>query len=169
MTRFIDITNPIVSGMEVRPGDPATKVEIGDFTLADGRTLRAYHGPLHAGTHTHAPSYIVKGGKTIDQIPPDTFMGDTIVVDLKDKAPSTGITSEDFEKATGGKIKEGDIVLIRTGWGEKLGTREFLEEAPYLTMDGAEWLVSKKVKLVALDCMHAKFEAKPPEYPPLVC
>jgi len=49
-------------------------------------------------------------------------------------------------------IQEGDRVLIVTGWHHKFSdSLEYFGESPGLSKAAAEWLVARKVKLVAMD------------------
>ena len=61
--------------------------------------------------------------------------------------PATG---EDLIRA-GKHAKDGDIVLIRTGWLEKTFGKDEFDESPYLTEDAAEWLVKLKAKIAGYD------------------
>ena len=49
-------------------------------------------------------------------------------------------------------VKKGDIVFIHTGWGQYFAAdAERYQLHPYLGIDAAEWLLERRVKLVALD------------------
>jgi len=66
------------------------------------------------------------------------------------KGPYEAVTADDL--AAAGVVKEGDFVVINTGWHHKYADAlEYYGEAPGLTKDAAEWLLSKKIKLVAID------------------
>ena len=68
-------------------------------------------------------------------------MGDAIVADLRDKMPAKAITASDLEKAIGGKIKNGDRVLLRTDHNNSYdgGTDKWMKASPYLTIGATEW------------------------------
>lgn len=52
------------------------------------------------------------------------------------------------------KEYDGKTILIRTGWDKKRAfTREFLYDFPGLSLDGAEFLLSRGVKLVGIDTL----------------
>jgi len=78
---------------------------------------------LHTGTHLDSPAHFIKGGKSIDQIPINHFIGEGIVLDLSKKyGPEYGanqsITVKDLieaEKATGHKIGPNSMVIIPDG------------------------------------------------------
>ncbi|MCP3429929.1 cyclase family protein, partial [Opacimonas viscosa] len=69
---------------------------------------------MHSGTHIDAPAHVVEGTPFMDQMPLPRFFGTGVVVSIP-KQKWEVITAEDLENATP-KIKEGDIVIINTGW-----------------------------------------------------
>ena len=119
------------------------------------------HLCCHCGTHIDTPLHMIEGGKGITDLPIDNFFGEAAVVDLTDKSEAYPITAEDMEER-GKHVKEGDIVLLKTGWTEKNagGNTENMEGlpkdadycmGPYPTRTMAEWMVKKKVKAVGYD------------------
>ncbi|MCA9633507.1 MAG: cyclase family protein [Myxococcales bacterium] len=69
-----------------------------------------------------------------------------------------GITRADLEKAErtqGVEIREGDVVLVRTGWRTKFvedGSREeFMAGEPGLTVDTLEWIHERRLAAIASD------------------
>jgi arylformamidase len=99
----------------------------------------------------------------MDEVPIETYFGEAAVVDLTYKGELDPITAKDMEER-GKHVKEGDIVLLKTGWTEKNagGNTERMEglpadldywnKGPYPTKSMAEWMVRKKVKAVGYDC-----------------
>jgi kynurenine formamidase len=62
------------------------------------------------------------------------------------------ITPEALEKATP-KIQAGDVVVINTGYHHKWAdTDEYFAYGPGINKAGAQWLVDKKVRMVAYGC-----------------
>lgn len=119
----------------------------------------------HDGTHVDAPLHANKDGKTIDELPLDTFMGTGVVLDMRNKGPSEGITPEDLKNATPA-INEGDIVIVNTGWHEKWGeTEEYLDEHPGLTEEAVYYLVEKKVKMVGMDTICPEVGSEESHWP----
>ena len=47
-------------------------------------------------------------------------------------------------------MREGDIVLIDTGWWRHVNTDRYRDH-PFLTAEAAEWLVAQGAKLVGMD------------------
>jgi kynurenine formamidase len=73
------------------------------------------------------------------------------VIDLTRKKAAEEITKKDLEKHEH-DIRKDEVLLIRTGWDKKLGlTPEFLFEWPYIGVESAQYLVSRKIKAVGID------------------
>ncbi|UCH38199.1 MAG: cyclase family protein [Candidatus Bathyarchaeota archaeon] len=110
----------------------------------------------HIGTHVEGPFHCLADGKTIDAVPPDRFVGEAAVVDLTTKnATNRTITEHDLSVA-GSHIKDGDIVLLKTGYDdefpvEDVQSEEYMAQSPYLTPQAVEWLIKKKIKLLGID------------------
>lgn len=133
------------------------------------------HLSVHCATHVDSTLHRFEHGPTIDEVPIETFFGEAAVVDLTDKAELEPITAEDFGKR-GKHVKEGDIVLLKTGWTERNagGNTERMEglpanwdywrKGPYPTRSMAEWMVKKKVKAVGYDCPNECFHHKTIQY-----
>ena len=62
------------------------------------------------------------------------------------------VLQKSSDLAGASSVREGDIVVIDTGWHHKYSdSLEYYGEAPGLTEEAAKWLVAKKVKFVAVD------------------
>lgn len=104
---------------------------------------------MHTGTHMNAPLHLAQKTEDIAAIPPEKLFGNGVILDIP-KGSFEAVTAADLEKAQ--PVKEGDIVVILTGWHHKYSdSLEYYGEAPGLTEDAAEWLIAKKVKIVAVD------------------
>lgn len=79
MSRIIDISQELFS-CRVFPGDaPPEKRRVLDIKNGDVCNLTELSMCAHNGTHTDAPFHFIDGGKTIDQISLDVFVGDCFV------------------------------------------------------------------------------------------
>lgn len=124
----------------------------------------------HGGTHIDAPIHFARGKQTVDEIPLENLTGSAILIDVTDSIVDYidyQINVSDFEnwEAQHGKISEGSIVLLRTGfgkfWPDKLkymGTDQkgpaavALLHFPGLHPDAAQWLVDERsIKAIGLD------------------
>lgn len=130
----------------------------------------AFAAPEHGGTHIDAPIHFYQEGRTVAEIPLEQLIGPAIVVDVSESARQNRdyqvrvADLENWEKRNG-RIPDGAIVLLRTGYGrfwpdrsKYLGTDERGEGAvaklhfPGLSPEAAQWLVSERgIKAVGLD------------------
>ncbi len=73
--KIYDISQEVF-GCEVYPDDPAPEKKV-LRSMEDGEVynLTAFDMCAHNGTHIDAPFHFIKGGKTVDEIALDTFVG----------------------------------------------------------------------------------------------
>ena len=105
----------------------------------------------HTGSHVDAPYHKLARGANLDQIPLERFTGSAVIADFRGAKPDQPLTSSLLKLKL--PMPLGDrIVLIATGWGQKRAkTDEWLHHPPYLSPDGAEWLVEQKIRGVGID------------------
>ncbi|MCL5068404.1 MAG: cyclase family protein [Thaumarchaeota archaeon] len=166
MYRFenaVDLSQGLANGMPVYPGDPEPSFVPAATLEKNGVNLTRMTLGSHTGTHVDAPMHFVQGGMTVDQIPVSRFIGEAYVADLSSKQIGSGITSKDLE-AIGGKFKEDDILLCYTGTSDLWGRLEANSNFTYLEPDGADYLVSRKIRGFGIDFLSVeKFKASSPE------
>ena len=122
----------------------------------------------HGGTHLDAPIHFSRGGMSAEQIPLDRLIAPAVVVDVAARAtPDYLIGVGDLEEweRTHGRIPDGAILLLRTGWGERwpdrlgyLGTERTGPEAvaelhfPGIHPEAARWITDQRnVAAVGID------------------
>ena len=129
-----------------------------------------YSGGEHGGTHFDAPRHFAQGGAPVDQIPVDRLIAPGIVVDVRENAakdPDYLVSVADFQKweKANGRIPDGCILLVRTGWGKfypdrkkYLGTERRGEQAvaelhfPGIDPAAATWIAgNRKISVLGLD------------------
>ena len=77
--KIYDISQEVFS-CEVYPGDPKPEKQVLRSTVSgDCYNLTAFSMCTHNGTHIDAPFHFLSEGKTIEQLPPDLFVGDCFV------------------------------------------------------------------------------------------
>ena len=119
-----------------------------------------YSAAEHGGTHLDAPIHFGEGKATADAIPLSRLTGPAAVVDVSDRAtPDYLVSVEDLEQweAKNGRIPDGAILLVRTGWDTRYGDRAaYLGTAlkgaaavpelhfPGLGPEAAQWLVDQR-------------------------
>ena len=102
----------------------------------------------HIGTHVDAPSHMLADGPDFDQVPASQLHGCGAVWHV-DVQPFGSITREMLQ-AQRPALRDGDMLLLHTGWAQRFGTDSYLDN-PALTVDAAEWLVAQGIKLLGLD------------------
>lgn len=145
---WLDLSQPFHEEMPHSVSLPAPSFETASTIDEDGSHVQYYAAPTHVGTHVDAPRHFDSDGKTIDELPLERFTGDAVTLDVS-KSEATEITVDDLERADG-EVREGDILLLYTGWGEKYGEPDY-DPHPWLTVDAAEWIVERGVGLLGMD------------------
>src|SRR3954469_12191694 len=87
----------------------------------------------------------------MDEVALSKYFGTGVVVSIP-KEKWEVITPEDLENARPA-IREGDIVIVNTGWHRHYGdNRKYFVESPGTYKEAGEWLAAKKVKGFGIDC-----------------
>ena len=148
---MIDLSRLIYDGMPKIPVLPEVHVQK-CLSLEKGHPLNVTELSLacHAGTHVDAPIHIVPTGKSIEELPLDAFVGPGAVIAVK-KQGGEEVTARDLE-ASGVPVSRGDILMLYTGWDEKFESADY-NLHPYLSVDAAEWMVRKGIKMLGIDCI----------------
>lgn len=141
--KFVDLSVPINQDTPVYPGDPKTKVEPVGQLAKDGFNDHFISMGTHIGTHIDAPMHMLDGGKSLDQLPLDQFVGRGVYVQVD------GSFNLDTIKAA--NIQSGDIVIFDTGMSKKYHEAVYFENYPAMAEEVAQYLIDKKVKMVGLD------------------
>jgi len=148
MSTWHDLSQEFYEGMPRSKVHPSPSLETLSCVEEDVFNVQQFSAVTHICTHIDAPKHFVPDGATIDEVDLETFAGEGVVVDVSREEP-TEITVGEFESAPG-EVREGDVVLVYTGWCRRYGDDGY-EPHPWLSTDLAEWLVDRGVKLVGLD------------------
>ena len=98
--RIYDISQEVFS-CAVYPGDPSPEKQILSATAAgDLYNLTAFSMCAHNGTHIDAPFHFLPGGKTVEQMPLETFVGDCFVA--RHRGDVTAADAHAILKSSGG-------------------------------------------------------------------
>lgn len=90
-----DISRDILTA-DVYPGDPAPKLErVQTIDKDSDCNLSVLYSCLHNGTHADAPLHFMDGGKSIDKMPLENFLGECYVLSVP-PGPITGDYVERF-------------------------------------------------------------------------
>ena len=145
--QVIDLTMRISSSIRVFPGSPQPCFIQWSKFDCHGYDSEAMFMSTHTGTHVDAPCHFKPGLASIDMIPADRLVCNAVLIRVEKRA-SQLIEQHDL----GDRIKQGDAVVIATGWEKRAASRNYMTENPGLSKQAARYLAKKKVNAVAIDC-----------------
>ena len=152
--KFIDLSHRITDGLVTYPGTPAVKI---DAYMTRQEAADAFGEPAQAlldritmlnisGTYLDAPLHRFDKGYTVADIPLEKLVDLPYqVVSLKE-----GKNCFDTEDLSGIGIP-GGAVILNSGHHKVFGTEKYGVNAPYLTPEGAQYLMDRGVVLVGID------------------
>src|SRR4030065_1318640 len=147
--RTYDIPLTISPQMIVWPGDPPVIMErTSSMAAGDSANVSKISMSCHTGTHVDAPDHFMNNGKTVESLSLDLLVGRAYVLHL----PNVNLI-------TASVLMDADIpprtrrLLFKTRnsdyWAK--GNKEFQTDFVGLSVDAAELLVDRNVRLVGID------------------
>jgi len=150
--KLIDLSQPLYDGAPNCPAHPPVKSEILVDHPQTGWRVELLTLASHSGSHVDAPFHKLAQGPNLDQIPLERWTGPAFIADLRDSKPDRPLDAPLLAERLYGHALADHIVLLATGWGRKRArTDEWLHHPPYVSPDGAEWLVAQKIRGVGID------------------
>jgi len=143
--RIIDLSHPIYDGMSVYPGDAETSLVRSKHIKQDGYTNHQLSANMHAGTHIDGPMHLLDCDKYLNEFPVETFIGEGCLLDVSQDR------TIDYKAEYEQHIQQKQIVLLYTGYSQYYGQPRYYTDHPVLTLQFAELLVRKQVKMIGLD------------------
>jgi len=116
----------------------------------------------HMGTHIEFPYHHWRKGADAAAYPLENLIGDAVVLDFSHKKNGEAVTLKEV-KAHASRIREGDMIFIRTDMDKFYRTKRWMEQ-PYLTPEVMDWLISWKPPVIGTDA--AGFEVPGTNYQP---
>src|SRR5947207_575278 len=172
-TRVLDLSYAINDKLVPWPGDEQFfEAKVNATIEKNGYFTRSFWMLEHYGTHLDAPAHFPPGKTTVDQIPVKQLFGPAVVIDVRVESnndadyqlPATRI--EDWEKKHG-RIPEGAIVLLRTGWASRWRDVERYRNQdakgkmhfPWFSVAAAKLLISRRVSGLGCDTLSIDYGA----------
>jgi len=158
MSRLVELSHTIRAGLVTYPGLPAP--EIRPFLSREDSIARYAEGTQFAmdiitmigntGTYLDSPFHRYAGGTDLAGLALDTLVDlPAEIFHLRDVS-ARGIPVD----ALTGRDLAGKAVLLDTGWSRLFGASEYAVGAPFLTGEGAAYLVDQGVTLVGIDSLN---------------
>ena len=172
-TRVIDLSYAINDKLVPWPGDEKFfEAKVNATVEKNGYFTRSFWMLEHYGTHLDAPAHFPPGKATVDQIPAKQLMGPAVVLDVR----AEGAKDADYQLSAAGveewerrhgRIPEGAIVLLRTGWASRWpdAKRYRNQDAqgkmhfPGFSAGVVKLLIERKVSGLGCDTMSIDFGA----------
>ena len=172
-TRVLDLSYAINDKLVPWPGDTRWfEAQVNSTVEKNGNFTRSFWMLEHYGTHLDAPIHFPPGKVPVDKIPAKQLFGPAVVIDVQDEGskdadfllPAARV--EDWENRHG-RIPEGAIVLLRTGWAARcpdsqryrnqdaLGRMHF----PGFSVEAVKVLLERKVSGLGCDTLSTDFGA----------
>ncbi len=166
-TRVLDLSYAINDKLVPWPGgEKFFEAKVNASVEKNGYFTRSFWMLEHYGTHLDAPAHFPPGKTTVDQIPVKQLFGPAVVIDVraesgKDADYQLGTARvEEWEKRRG-RIPEGAIVLLRTGWASRWpDARKYRNQDaqgkmhfPGFSPEAAKLLIERKVSGLGCDTL----------------
>ena len=136
------------SGIIVTPEHSGTHID----ALAHQAENLTLHGGIHVDEGVQTSVGFKKLG--IETMAPLVARG--VLIDVageKRLEPEYAITPADLERAARVEVREGDVVLVRTGFGALWSKPDQYLRAAGVSAAGSRWLIDRKVRAVGADNM----------------
>ena len=168
-TRVLDLGYAINGELVPWPGDEKFfEAKVNATAEKNGYFTRSFWMLEHYGTHLDAPIHFPPGKATVDKIPTKQLFGPAVVLDVQPEAAKDAdyllpvARVEGWEKRHG-RIPEGAIVLLRTGWAARWpdAQRYRNQDAqgrmhfPGFSLDAVKVLLERKVSGLGCDTLSA--------------
>jgi kynurenine formamidase len=172
-TRVLDLSYAINDKLVAWPGDERVfEAKVNASVEKNGYFTRSFWMLEHYGTHLDAPAHFPPGKATVDQIPVKQLFGPAVVLDVRAesaKDPDHQLAParvEEWEKRHG-RIPEGAIVLLRTGWASRWpDARQYRNQDakgkmhfPGFSAEAAKVLIERKASGLGCDTLSIDYGA----------
>ncbi len=147
--KIIDLTHLLNSDVTVYPGTEKPAFVQANTVEKDGFAEQKMTMYTHTGTHIDAPSHMLQNGKSLDQMPPKSFVGKAFCINC------TGVKGDyislEHLKVFTEKIRQADFILLGTDWSKKWKTNNYFKDFPILSKEACYWLTDFDLKGIGLD------------------
>ena len=156
-----DISVSLDENLPTWPGSPGVLIKLRmAIAQGDDANVTQLSIDVHSGTHVDAPRHFIDHGATVEEIGLDPFVGPAVVLDT---GSAKEITASVLDAA--GMPDETERLLLRTANSSRSDMYQtpFDEDYAALTLDGAEWLATKRLRLVGIDYLSIQRFSESPD------
>ncbi|HEY73089.1 MAG: cyclase [Anaerolineaceae bacterium 4572_32.2] len=131
---------------------------VGGQHFGMGRNGSICNASIHLGTHMDGEKHFWPAGRAIGEVPLEGWVGPGAIADISDLVSNSSVyTPEMIESVV--EIREGDILIIKTGWYKYGWISPDSDEFRYMirhpgpSPDFSQWCVDKKIKWLGIDAV----------------
>jgi arylformamidase len=161
ITGWHDISVALDGDLPIWPGSPGVFTKLRMSTgQGDDANVTQLSIDVHSGTHIDAARHCIDDGATVEELGLEPFIGAAVVVDT---GPAKEITAAVLEAVS--IPDDTERLLLRTANSARpdLYHTPFDEDYAALTLDGAELLAAKDLRLVGIDYLSIQRYSESPE------
>ncbi len=148
--RVIDLTHTIRETMPVYPGTETPRLLPANSYEKDGFKETKLTIFTHTGTHVDPPAHLYPDRITLDQFPPEHFLGTALVIDCRELQAGEAITMQHLQKY-GDLLHHAEFLLFNTGWDSYWGTEDYFGDYPCIDEDVLDYILGGTYKGIGVD------------------
>ena len=173
-TRIVDLTHPLTGQAPTYPGQPASLFSTVATVPENGCLITEVQSRSHVGTHADSPAHFLAEGETTFDIGVERWMGPAWIARVPPRVPPggspAGAAGEPLAASAASSLatspgaawriessmlalpeEPAHVLLISTGHSRFWGTERYYRDAPYLSPEAAERIISAGFGVVGLD------------------
>ncbi|MGE0451056.1 MAG: cyclase family protein [Vicinamibacterales bacterium] len=157
MPRIVDLSGPIESGMwgyHELPGLERLLPPVDVTTVASVRSDGFFASRIGmttiSGTYVEAGSHMLEDGPRLDEYPVEAFFQRAAVLRVPTQEPRAVIDAALLARHDPG-IREGEALLLDTGWGARWNRPGYVADSPSLRPDALAWIVDRRPSVLGVD------------------
>jgi kynurenine formamidase len=131
---------------------------VGGQHFGMGRNGSICNASIHLATHMDGEKHFWPAGRTIGEVPLEHWVGPGVIADISHLVSDSSVyTPEMIESVV--EVREGDILIIKTGWHKYGWISPDSDEFRYMikhpgpSPDFSDWCVDKKIKWLGIDAV----------------
>jgi kynurenine formamidase len=148
--KVIDLSHYIEPNMPAYPGTEPPTLKPANTYEKDGFKETRLSMFTHTGTHMDPPAHLFAGRTTLDQFPPEQFMGKALVIDCRDLKEGGIITMEHIRRYED-KADKADFLLFSTGWEQYWGQDAYFGSYPCMDEEVLDYIIAGNYKGIGVD------------------
>jgi arylformamidase len=156
-----DISVALDQDLPTWPGSPgALRTLRTSIARGDVANVTQLSIDVHTGTHVDAPAHFIERGESVEELGLTPFIGPAVVIET---GAAREITAAVLQAAG---IPDGtERLLLRTANSLRPDSYRtpFDEDYAALTLDGAQWLATRHLRLVGIDYLSIQRFSESPE------